>query len=100
MRALVATHFDGIARETKTAHLAIAGLRHALPTGAAHDLDAALAALGEAMDYRVIAVGPQDEPHADAIALAELLGLDPALIAAARAALRRQRSGTPSVSNG
>ena len=99
-RALVATHFDGIARDTKTAHLAIAGLRHALPTGAAHDLDAALAALGEAMDYRVIAVGPQDEPHADAIALAELLGLDPALIAAARAALRRQRSGTPSVSNG
>lgn len=100
MRALVATHFDGIARETETTHLAIAGLRHALPTGAARDLDAALAALGEAMDYRVIAVGPADEPHADAIALAELLGLDPALIAAARSALQRQRSSPPSASNG
>ncbi len=100
MRALVATHFAGIARETKTTHLAIAGLLHALPIGATCDLDAALAALGEAMDYRVVAVGPDDEPHADAIALAELLGLDPSLIAAARAALRRKRSGAPSASNG
>ena len=99
MRALVATHFDGVSRETHTAHLAIAGLRHALPAGPARDLDAALAALGEAMDYRVLAVGPEDEPPADALALAALLGLDPDLIAAAHAARARQRSEPPPASN-
>jgi len=39
------------------------------------------------MDYSIARVGESDSPHADALALADVLGLDTELIARARAAL-------------
>lgn len=82
--ALVATHFDGIAEAAQVEHLRIAGLRDvALAAVSAGDLDAALDAINLAMDYRV--VGARDgAATSDALALAQLLGFDPTVIARAR----------------
>ncbi|MBV8579867.1 MAG: hypothetical protein JOZ86_04460 [Candidatus Eremiobacteraeota bacterium] len=83
--ALVATHFDGVARAAGVAHLQIAGLReHALNALDANDLDAALDAINAAMDYRVVAAHDGEAPS-DALALARLLGLGDDVVARARA---------------
>jgi dsDNA-specific endonuclease/ATPase MutS2 len=87
--ALAATHLHGVAREAGVAHFAIVGL-HALPPLSKPPLAlaAALSLIGSAMDYR-LRRGDEDEiDRADALALAELLGLDPDLIRRARADLR------------
>jgi hypothetical protein len=82
--ALVATHFDGIAETARVAHLRIAGLREgALGEVSPNDLDAALDAINRAMDYRVVDAR-DGAARSDALALAALLGFDPAAIARAR----------------
>ena len=85
--ALFASHLDGLAEAAGVRHFAVAGLR-ALP-GATPTLDLAeaLAAIGAAMDYRIVRVDAGGHVPTDAIALAGLLGLGDAFIAAARAAL-------------
>jgi DNA mismatch repair protein MutS2 len=86
--ALAATHLHGIAAEAGVAHFAIVGLRE-LPArdGAPRDLASALERIGRAMDYRITRVDEDAVPRADALALADLLGLDPELLARARATL-------------
>ena len=88
--ALAATHLHGIAREAGTAHFAIAGLRE-IParTQTPLDLAAALNLIGAAMDYRLIAGDEDETVGGDALALADVLGLDADVVARARAELNR-----------
>ncbi len=59
------------------------GLR-GVPKGApAGDLEAALASLADSMDYAVFEVTDGRTHHADAVALAALLGLDEDIVAEA-----------------
>jgi len=82
--ALAATHFDGVAEAAQVEHLRIAGLRHrAIAAIDGADLDAALDAINAAMDYRVVDARTGD-PASDALALAQLLGFDAALVERAR----------------
>lgn len=87
--ALAATHLANVA-PGGAAHFAIGGL-HALPprAGAPLDLEAALRRIGRAMDYRLHRVASDAAPPADAIALADALGLDPTLIARALGEIHR-----------
>lgn len=85
--ALATTHFDGVAEGAGVAHFAMGGLRD---IGIGHgklDLRAALARIAHAMDYRLARVESNAPAHSDALALAQALGLDDALIARARRAL-------------
>jgi len=78
--ALVATHFDAVAEAAGVVHLRVAGLRaEALDTVRASDLDAALEAIGAAMDYRIVAADGA-ATASDAVALARLLGLDARIV--------------------
>ncbi|MGZ3496087.1 MAG: lysine 5,6-aminomutase reactivase ATPase KamC [Vulcanimicrobiaceae bacterium] len=85
--AFIATHLAGIARASGARHFAVRGLRDVPRTPPSGDLGQALAALAASMDYAIVEVTGDGERQADAIALAQLLGLDAALIAEARAAL-------------
>ncbi len=82
----VATHLAGIAAAADTAHFAVRGLRDVPKHAASQDLAAVLSALGDAMDYRISRVARADASHADAIALAGLLGIDARIINEAYAA--------------
>jgi DNA mismatch repair ATPase MutS len=85
--ALIATHLQGVAAAGGVAHFAVRGLKGIGTPPAARDLKDALDALAASMDYTIAEVGGDDAPHADAIALAELLGLDPEFVKAAYRAL-------------
>ncbi len=85
--ALIATHLQGIAAAGKVRHFAVRGLKGMRPPPAVGDLEAALRALGASMDYTIVEVGADDAAQADAIALAELLGLDRGFVEAAYRAL-------------
>jgi DNA mismatch repair protein MutS2 len=92
--ALVATHFDGVARDAGVAHLAIAGLgQHSLELPAARDLHAALDAIAAAMDYRIVAGDSEARPASDALAVARLLGLDPPIVERAAALFAGEPAG-------
>ncbi len=85
---LAATHLTGIARAAGVPHFASGGLHGLAPhNGAPLDLAAALARIAAAMDYGLTQVEEDAAPAADALALAEALGLSPDLIARAKAAL-------------
>ena len=91
--ALVATHFDGVAAEARTAHVRIAGLRaETLDAVRARDLDAALEAINAAMDYRIVDASERGS-DSDALALARLLGLDASVVERARALDERSAGG-------
>jgi hypothetical protein len=81
--AFIATHLGGIAAEAKTRHFAVRGLQNVPKGSPAGDLQAALAALAESMDYAVYEVSGGVPPQADAVALAHLLGLDDEIVAEA-----------------
>jgi DNA mismatch repair protein MutS2 len=86
--ALLATHFDGVADAAGLLDLRIAGvspdeLRKAAQTGS---VDAALDAIGTAMDYRVRS-GGDAEAGSYALDLARLLGLPSDLLERARSLL-------------
>jgi hypothetical protein len=85
---LAATHLSQIAADAGVAHFAIVGLR-TLPAREAGtpDLSHALERIAAAMDYRVERVAEEATARADAIALADALGLDAAVVARARAIL-------------
>jgi len=85
---LIATHLAGVAKAAGVRHFAIRGLRATPPPPEDGDLSEALAALADAMDYTLAEVTADAPPQTDALALAELLGLDPALVRAAHAHLR------------
>lgn len=86
--ALAATHLSRIAKDAGVAHYAVAGLR-GLPerSDAPLDLDEAIERIARVMDYRVDRVDEESASRADALALADVLGLDRDLIARARAVL-------------
>jgi len=88
-QALAATHFDGVAEEAQVAHLRIAGLAATFAQLDARDLDAALDAINTAMDYRIVEARGTGAAS-DALALAELLGFDAAVVARARAVHDRE----------
>lgn len=93
--ALVATHFDGVARDAGVPHFSIAGLGpRSLDARAARDVHAALDAVARAMDYRIVAVAGEARSPSDALALAGLLGLDAAIVERA-GALFAAETGPP-----
>lgn len=70
-------------------HFASGGLPTLAPQpGAPLDLEAALRRIAHAMDYRLARVDEDAVPAADALALAEALGLERDVIERAKAALR------------
>lgn len=84
---IAATHLSGVAETARVRHYAVRGLRaipRRLPGG---DLAKALETLAASMDYTLEDVGGARAGGADAIALASLLGVDPAVIDAAYRAL-------------
>jgi DNA mismatch repair protein MutS2 len=83
VRALATTHLDGIAAAARVEHLTVGRLR-ALPHRAVADLREALALIEGAMDYSVRKAATGDAASGDALDLAELLGLDAAVIDGAR----------------
>jgi dsDNA-specific endonuclease/ATPase MutS2 len=87
--AFIATHLAGIARDAHARHFAVRGLR-GVPRSRATDLQSALAALADSMDYAVVEVADAQDRQADAIALAHLLGLDDDLIAEAGTVLAEE----------
>ncbi|MBV9027943.1 MAG: hypothetical protein JO311_04960, partial [Candidatus Eremiobacteraeota bacterium] len=84
--ALLATHLGGVAAASGARHFAVLGLRGMPPPSEGAPLEQVLATLAASMDYRVAEVGEADSPTGDAIALADLLGLDREFIAAAHRA--------------
>jgi DNA mismatch repair protein MutS2 len=85
--ALAATHLQGIAGGAGVRHFAVRGLDRIPERAREADLPEALARLSAAMDYRIVEVTGDEPPQADAVALAELLGLDGDFVAAAYRAL-------------
>ncbi len=81
--AFAATHLSDIARRAKAPHFAVRGLRE-LPARSQGDLAQHLEALARSMDYSIAQVDEQSVQASDAIALAELLGLDEDIIADAK----------------
>jgi hypothetical protein len=77
---MLATHLGGIAEASGARHFAVRGLRGIPKAPATHDVAAALASLGEYMDYTIGEVAGDDAPRADAIALTALLGVDRAFV--------------------
>ena len=85
--ALAATHLSGVAESAHVRHFAVRGLRGLPDRPETADLHAALAALAASMDYTIAEVGSDSAPGSDAVALAELLGLDEAIVRSAYEAL-------------
>jgi hypothetical protein len=85
--AFAATHLAGIAQQAGVRHFAVRGLRGIPKAARGGDLQAALAALAESMDYSVSEVRGDGARHADALALAALIGLDEDVVAEAAALL-------------
>jgi DNA mismatch repair protein MutS2 len=82
---LVTTHLEHIAADASAVHYAPVGLRKTFSAGAQPlDLQSALAAIAGAMDYRIVRVGEQTMHAADALLLAQVLGLDPSILESAR----------------
>jgi DNA mismatch repair protein MutS2 len=84
---MLATHLAGIARQAGVRHFAVRGLQDIPQRSATERLDEALAALAASMDYTIVEVTDDRARSSDALALAELLGLDEAIVADARRAL-------------
>ncbi|MBV8531287.1 MAG: hypothetical protein JO104_08205, partial [Candidatus Eremiobacteraeota bacterium] len=82
--ALAATHLSGVAAAAGARHFAVRGLRDMPAATPAADLIRALDALAASMDYSVIEVGDENPPPSDAIALAQLLGLDEDIVTDAK----------------
>jgi dsDNA-specific endonuclease/ATPase MutS2 len=85
---LAATHLAGIAHAIDVPHFTSGALRALDPhDGPPLDLDVALRRIARAMDYRLERVDEDAVPAADALALADALGLGTEVIARAKAAL-------------
>ncbi len=85
--AFAATHISGIAERAGAAHFAIAGARPLRFDGRTLELEDAIARIGEAMDFRLVRVTGDRAERGGAIVLAELLGLERAIVDRARAEL-------------
>ncbi len=84
---LAATHLSGIAAAAGVAHFAVAGLRDVPSVAASPNLEEAIERIAAVMDFRIAQVAEDAATSTDALALAEALGLDPVIVARARAAL-------------
>jgi DNA mismatch repair protein MutS2 len=84
---MLATHLAGIAGVAGVRHFAVRGLRGIPKHPPTTDVEQALTALAESMDYTIAEVSGDDAPRADAIALTALLGVDRAFVDAAYRAL-------------
>jgi DNA mismatch repair ATPase MutS len=85
--ALIATHLAGIAESAKVPHFAVRGLGQLPADTSPKRLADALRLLASCMDYTITQVSEDAAPAADAIALAQMLGMDDEFIAEARKAL-------------
>jgi DNA mismatch repair ATPase MutS len=97
--ALAATHLPGVARAARAAHYASGRLRSIPAPSSPVRLDEALVRLGEAMEYGLTRADEADAAVSDAIALAEILGLEAALTERARDVLRDE-DGPPKKTRG
>jgi hypothetical protein len=86
---MLATHLSGLAAAAGVRHFAVRGLRGLPSRSSPSTAPDALAALADAMDYAIEEVAPDAAPRTDAIALAELLGIDARFVAAAHRALEQ-----------
>jgi hypothetical protein len=86
--AFAATHLERVAEHAGVAHYAVRGLRELPAAAGVHrDLLAALDLLAQKMDYAVVPVdGDYYHKQSDALALAQLLGLDEDIVADAKEA--------------
>lgn len=85
---LASTHFTGIAAAAGVPHFTSGGLQPLeRGDGAPLELEAALERIARAMEYRLTRVDEDAVPAADALALAEALGLASDVVARARASL-------------
>jgi len=86
--ALAATHLANVVPSGGAMHFSIGGFANVpARNGRPLDLETALARIADAMDYRLRRVSEDAVPASDAIALADALGLEPDLIARAKASL-------------
>ncbi|MBV9232889.1 MAG: hypothetical protein JO030_02495, partial [Candidatus Eremiobacteraeota bacterium] len=85
--ALLATHLGGVAAAARVRHFAVHGLRGIPSRPSGEQIEDVLAALAASMDYRVGEVSGDEAAAGDAVALAQLLGMDGDFIAAAYRAL-------------
>ncbi|MBQ2517609.1 MAG: DNA mismatch repair protein MutS, partial [Clostridia bacterium] len=72
--AVVATHFDGIAR-LASRHYQVAGLRNADPAAIRAKVATGTGSLADFMDYGLYPVAPDEEPPRDAITIIHALGV-------------------------
>jgi hypothetical protein len=86
-RAMLATHFGGVAIQAGARHFAVHGLRGIPERPPTSDLQEALTTLAASMDYTIAEVGGDEAPRGDAIALTSLLGMDGDFVDAAYRAL-------------
>ena len=84
---LAATHLSGIAAAAGVDHFAVAGLREVPAAGDGLSLQDAIDRIAAVMDFRIRRVAEDAVSGADALALAEALGLDARVVARARAVL-------------
>jgi DNA mismatch repair protein MutS2 len=84
---LAATHLSGIAAAAGVEHFAVAGLRDAPAVGESLGVEDAIERIAAVMDFRIQRVAEDAATRADALALADALGLDATVVARARAAL-------------
>jgi DNA mismatch repair protein MutS2 len=84
---MLATHLAGIAGVAEVRHFAVRGLRGIPKQPPTQDVEQALTALADSMDYTIAEVSGDDAPRADAIALTALLGVDREFVDAAYRAL-------------
>lgn len=82
--AFASTHLGDVAEAARLTHFAVRGLRNVLGEARGGDLSAALDVLASSMDYSVEEISGESAASADAIELAQLLGLDPDIIADAK----------------
>ena len=73
--AVIATHFDGVAKLARL-HYQVAGLRRADPEKIAADMRSGKTdALSKCMDYGLYPVSPDEEPPRDAVKIIKALGV-------------------------
>ncbi len=95
-RAFFATHFRGVARVEGASYLRMKGLDRAAASEALDaeaPLEERLAGINRHMRYELVEDEPGSDAGSDALAIAELLGLDPGIVARAGERFRSGKAG-------
>jgi DNA mismatch repair protein MutS2 len=89
---VVTTHFDGVKSQCAMRHYQVKGLKHDTldQIHETYGLEKIMAILNKQMDYRLVEVGVSNEVPKDALFIAELMGIDTAIIRDARQMIQEQ----------